>query len=126
MICASDDSRSTTIRWLVVLLAGLAVVVIMALVMTYVFDGTSHDYDFGMMGSWDDTAWLMMLVPAAIILVILVAVLVTIPDRQVRYGSAYAPPSVQMEPMAILDRRLASGDLSLEEYSKLKNELSRR
>jgi uncharacterized membrane protein len=67
-----------------------------------------------------------MLVPAAIILVILVAVLVTIPDRQVRYGSPYAPPSVQMEPMAILDRRLAMGDLSLEEYSKLKNELSRR
>jgi len=110
-----------------VLLVALAVVVSMALLMTFAFDGTSHDYDMGMMGSWDDSVWFMILIPAAIILVILVVLLVAVSDRPSGYSQAYAPPQVQQtEPLAILDRRLASGDISLEEYTKLKNELTRR
>ncbi len=114
-------------RWLIILVGALALVVIMALIMTFAFDGTNNDYDFGMMGSWDDAMWFMMLIPAAIILVILVVLLVSISNRPAEYGPVNTSAQVQqMEPMTILDRRLASGDIPIEEYARLKNELTRR
>ncbi len=81
----------------------------------------------------------MMAIPGAVLLaLVLIIILVAISDRQgpqtrsnVPYPAQfYTPvshfPGVSSDALSILDRRLASGELSIEEYNKVKSELSKR
>ncbi len=121
-----SEVSNRSVRWLVILMVALLAIVIavMALMATTVHNG--NDYDFGMMGSFGGSWWLMMLIPAVIIIAIVVVLLIGLSEHPAVHAPVYAQsPPPQMEPLAILDRRLASGEISVEEYTRLKNELTR-
>ncbi len=132
----SDEDR--TIRALVVML--VVVIVAVPVVMLVAMGLTGWDSDgFGMMGSWGGGWGLMMAIPGAVILIlILIIVLAALSDRPagqaqatVPYPAQYYTPSTPVsgpsnDSLAILDRRLASGEVTVEDYSRIKNELLRR
>jgi uncharacterized membrane protein len=118
----------------------LVAIVAIPVVMLLAMGLTGWDNDgFGMMGSWGGGWGLMMVIPGAVVLiVILVIVLAVLSDGSagqeraaVPYPSQfYAPAATVSVPsndsLAILDRRLASGEVTLDEYSRIKSELLRR
>ena len=132
----SDEDRT---MWAIVALIVVVVVAVPAVMLVAMgLTGWDHD-EFGMMGSWGGGWGLMMAIPgAALLIIILIIVLVAISDRPVRpaqagvpypaqfYMSATPVPGSAHEPLAILDRRLASGEVTVEEYSRIKSELLRR
>ena len=99
-------------------------------------------------GSWDHSGFdmmgwsggglgLMMIAPLGIIIAIVVVILVAMSDRpystggvvpyQAPYYTPYSPVSPSgSDSLAILDRRLASGEMSIEEYTRIKAELLKR
>ena len=134
----ADTDGDRTMRTLLVLL--LVAIVAIPVVMFVAMGLTGWDNDgIGMMGSWGGSWGLMMVIPVAVILVvILVIVLAALSDRPAGQERAavpypaqfYAPAASVLGPsndsLAILDRRLASGEVTVEEYSRIKGELLRR
>jgi uncharacterized membrane protein len=132
----SDEDR--TMRTIVVLL--VVVIVALPVVMLVAMGLTGWDSDgFGMMGSMGGGWGLMMAIPGAILLVIiLIIVLVAISDKpghqvqsNVPYPVQYYPPvppfpGVSTDALSILDRRMASGEISIEEYNRMKSEMMKR
>jgi uncharacterized membrane protein len=134
-MAGSDEDR--TIRTLLVIL--LVVIVAVPILMLVSMGLTGWDNDgYGMMGSWGGGWGLMMAIPGAVILIVILAiVLAALSDRPagqnraaVPYPPQFYPPAVPLsgtssDSMAILDRRLASGEVTVEEYGRIKNELLR-
>ena len=132
----SNEDR--TMRTLVTLLVILIVVVPVVMFMAMGLAGWDHS-GTGMMGSWGGGWGLMMAIPGAILLVIiLIIVLVAISDRPGHPGQSNVPYSAQFYPpvppfsgissdaLSVLDRRLASGEISIEEYNRVKGEIMKR
>ncbi|OGS41499.1 MAG: hypothetical protein A3K67_01455 [Euryarchaeota archaeon RBG_16_62_10] len=115
-----------------ILLLVVAVPAVMLLSMG-VFGGTSSDTHWGMM-SFSGGGWLLMAVPVAIVIILLILLGTSEPRGSPTAGPAYPvqyqgyPPgtSQRVDAFAILDRRLASGEISLEEYGRIKAELVKR
>jgi uncharacterized membrane protein len=132
----SNEDR--TMRTLVTLLVILIVVVPVVMFIAMGLAGWDHS-GIGMMGSWGGGWGLMMAIPGAILLVIiLIIVLVAISDKpghqaqsNVPYPVQYYPPvppfpGVSTDALSILDRRMASGEISIEEYNRMKSEMMKR
>lgn len=118
---------------LIVLLIAVPAVMLIAMALTGSWDHSGFD----MMGWSGGGLGLMMIAPVGIIIVIAIIILVAMSDRPsstggvVPYQAQYHPP-YPIEPpssgdsLAILDRRLASGEISIEEHSRIKTELLKR
>lgn len=118
---------------LIVLLIGVPAVMLIAMAVTGSWDHSGFD----MMGWSGGGLGLMMIVPLGLIIAIVIAILVAMSDRpsstggvvpyQAPYYPQYSPvPSSGGDSLAILDRRLASGEMSIEEYTRVKAELLKR
>ena len=117
---------------LIVLLIGVPAVMLIAMALTGSWDHSGLD----MMGWSGGGLGLMMLAPLGIIIAIVVLILVAMSDRPystgrvVPYQAPYYPYSPVSpsgsDSLAILDRRLASGEMSIEEYARIKAELQKR
>ncbi len=124
--------------WPILLLVSLIVIVpllmVVGLYMAGAWSGTSTD--FGMMGSLGGWWPFMMIVPIVVVLVIVALILLVLgePARPVQYAQYYSAPGYSAygtqpapaDPMAILDRRLASGEITVDEYNRLKDEIRKR
>jgi len=118
---------------LIVLLIGVPAVMLIAMAVPGSWDHSGFD----MMGWSGGGLGLMMIAPLGIIIAIVIIILVAMSDRPsstggvVPYQAPYYPPYSPVPPsgsdsLAILDRRLASGEISIEEYTRIKAELLRR
>jgi len=118
---------------LIVLLIGVPAVMLIAMEVTGSWDHSGFD----MMGWSGGGLGLMMIAPLGIIIAIVIIILVAMSDRPystgrvVPYQAPYYPPYSPVPPsgsdsLAILDRRLASGEISIEEYARIKAELLKR
>ena len=129
-----DRTMSTLVTLLVILIVVVPVVMFIAMGIA----GWNHS-GFGMMGSWGGGWGLMMAIPGAILLVIiLIIVLVAISDKpghlgqsNVPYPAQFYPPvppfsGISSDALSVLDRRLASGEISIEEYNRVKGEIMKR
>ncbi len=111
----------------VVLLIGLliAVPVLMIIVMAL---GGLGDFGFHMMegigGSW----WVIVIPVFGLLAIALVLLLILgRPQGGPLPPVPYPPfPAKQDEPLAILDRRLASGEITLDEYLRVREHLTRK
>lgn len=111
----------------VVLLIGLliAVPVLMTIVMAL---GGLGDFGFHMMegigGSW----WVIVIPVFGLLAIALVLLLILgRPQGGPLPPVPYPPfPAKQDEPLAILDRRLASGEITLDEYLRVREHLTRK
>jgi uncharacterized membrane protein len=132
----SNEDR--TMKTLVTLLVVLIVVVPVIMFLAMGVAGWDHT-GIGMMGSWGGGWGLMMVIPGALLLVIiLIIVLVAVSDKpghrtqsNVPYPAQYYPPvppfpGVSNDVLSILDRRIASGEISIDEYNKVKSEIMKR
>jgi uncharacterized membrane protein len=101
------------------------------------FTGSWDRSGFDMMGWSGGGLGLLTIAPIGIIIAIVIIILVAMSDRPSSTGGAVPyqiqsyPPysSVHLsssDPMSILDRRLASGEVSIEEYNRIKAELLKR
>jgi uncharacterized membrane protein len=131
-----DESSDTRLyRTLLVLLIALlvAVPVIMVLMMGLV--GGSHlQTGWGMMGDWGGGwGWMMIIPVVAVIAIVLVLVAIAARDSNEHPQSHmtqcypnYQPPLQSgSDAASILDRRLASGEINVEEYNRIKDQLTR-
>jgi uncharacterized membrane protein len=117
----------------IVLLVGVPVVMLVAMAFTGSWDHSGFD----MMGWSGGGLGLMMIGSVGLIIVVVIIILVAISDRpsstggvvphQAQYYPPYAPvPPSNSDSLTILDRRLASGEISIEEYNRIKAELLKR
>lgn len=113
-----SNGRIDPLRWL-----GIALVVAVGLMagLGYVTMSTTGGY-YGMMGggSWG-WALVMMGIPAVILVLILLAALGGLGEPAA--VPAYAPPA--QNPVEILEQRYARGELSREDYLKIREDLTR-
>ncbi len=132
-MAGSDEDR--TIRTLLVILLVVIVAVPILMLISMGLTGWNND-GYGMMGSWGGGWGLMMAIPGAVILIVILAIiLAALSDRPagqnraaVPYPPQFYPPAAPVsgtssDSMAILDRRLASGEVTVEEYGRIKSEL---
>ncbi len=113
-----ENPKMSPLPWL-----GIALVVAIALMAILgVLSYSSYGGSYGMMGggSWGWAA-LMMGVPAIVLIVILLAVLGGL--REPVAYPAYMPPPQQ--PLDILEQRYARGELTREDYLRIRDDLSR-
>ena len=110
--------KMSPLAWL-----GIALVVAMALmVILGVLGSSTYDGYYGMMGggSWG-WAMLMMGIPAVVLIVVLLAALGGLAEP-VAYPTPAPPPE---NPLEILERRYASGELTREDYLRIRDDLTR-
>jgi len=118
-----------------VLLIGLLIAVpILMLVMMGLVGGSHLQSGSGMMGDWGgDWGWMLIIPVVTVIAVVLVLVAIAARDsgehphsHMTQYYPQYQPP-VQSgsDAISILDRRLASGEITVEEYNRIKDQLTR-
>lgn len=132
------DSQNKIVRWFVLIIVAFVIIVFVgvAVAMTSGNNSTNTDYDYGMMGSWGGAWWLMMIVPIGIVVLVALFLVIALADHPsgqaplaqsypTQFYPQYGPP-LTSEPLAILDRRLASGEITIEEHARLKEELARR
>ncbi len=103
-------------------LAWLGVALVVAIALMVVLGSTAYGGYYGMMGSgsWGWAA-LMMGIPAVVLIVVLLAALGGLGEP--RAYPAYAPPPEN--PLEILERRYARGELTREDYLKIRDDLTR-
>ncbi len=110
----------------VVLIALLiAIPVIMIVIMAL---GGFGSFGFHMMQTFGDS-WLVIVIPVFGLLVIALILLLILgrPAEGPLPPIPYPPyPGKQEEPLSILDRRLASGEITLDEYLRLREHLTRK
>ena len=112
------NQRMSPLAWL-----GVALVVAIALMAIFgVLSFSTYGGYYGMMGSgsWG-WALLMMGIPAVILIVILFAALGGLREP-VGYPNYVPPPQ---NPLDILEQRYARGELTREDYMKIRDDLSR-
>lgn len=112
------EERISPLAWL-----GIALVVAIALMALFgALSFSTYGGYYGMMGSgsWG-WALLMMGIPAVILIVILLAALGGV--REPAPYSAYVPPSGN--PLEILEQRYARGELTREDYLRIRDDLTR-
>lgn len=112
------SQKMSPVAWL-----GLGLVVAIALmVLLGVLGWSTYGGSYGMMGggSWGWAA-LMMGIPAVVLIVILLAALGGLREPAV-YGTAPLPPQ---NPIDILDQRYARGELTREDYLRIRDDLTR-
>lgn len=132
----TDISNERFTRSVIMLLVALVIVVpvVMILAMAAAGGWSDSGYDYGMMGSWAGGWGLMMIVPVGVVLLLIVILIIAVTDRPssvVSVPVAYPPQPLSSEraasdPQSMLDMRLARGELSIEEYTRIKSELNRR
>jgi len=108
---------------LILLVVGLVVsVMLIGIVGANSFSRTSGDY--GMMGGWG-VGMAFMVVPAIILILILLVAIGEFGERP-GYNTypVYVPP--QPSPLDILDQRYARGEISGDEYYRMKAEFGKR
>jgi len=133
---SSDVSNDRIVRSMLVLLIALVVVVPLLMLLTMAVSGgwSTNDYDFGMMHSWAGGWGIMMIVPVGAVLILVLILLITVTDRPSQVvpttlafnphiSSSETPAS---DPVSVLNLRLARGEVSLQEYAKIRDELNRR
>lgn len=115
------------------LLIGVPAVMLVAMAVTGSWDHSGFD-----MMEWSGGGLgLIMIAPVGIIIAVVIIILVAMSDRpsstggvvpyQVPYYPPYPPvPPSSSDSLTILDRRLASGEISMEEYNRIKAELLKR
>jgi len=132
---ATIDNQHRHVNWLVLLIVALVVIVPVGMVLAMAFadNSPSSDGDFGMMGSWGGAWGLMMIVPIAVVVLIIIVLVMVLTDRPAvqTYSSTCFPPYAPSPPWSgdarsVLDRRLAAGEVTVEEYNRIKDELTRR
>lgn len=124
---ASGNQDKTLTNLLVILLV-LVFVVPAAVFALVALTGLWGDGSFGMMDWWGGGMGLMMLVPGGVVLLIIIVLILAVLDRPgqttptypAQYYASYQPPPAE-DPLAILDRRLAAGEISVEEYNRIRN-----
>lgn len=111
------SQKSNALPWL-----GIALVVAIALMVVLgIVSFANYGGSYSMMGngSWG-WAVLMMGVPAIILIIILLAALGGL--REPAAGPVYAPP----QPLEILEQRYARGELTREDYLRIRDDLRGR
>lgn len=115
------NRKTSTLLWLVIAL--VVSVAAMAIIGALTFSGT--DTGYGMMGG-GDWGWSMafMAVPAVILILILIVAIGGLDERPA-YNTypVYVPP--QPSPLGILNERFARGEVSQEEYDRIRAKLDR-
>ena len=130
-----ESSDARLYRTLLVLLIALLVAVpVLMLLMMGLVGGSHFQTGSGMMGDWGgDWGWMMIIPVVAVIVIVLVLVAIAARDsgehphlHNSQYFPQYQPP-VQSgsDAISVLDRRLASGEITVEEYSRIKDQLTR-
>lgn len=114
------EGKTSALVWLVV---GLVISVVLVGILA-ASSYSQSDGDYGMMGGWG-AGMAFMAVPAIILIVIALIVVGEIGERP-GYNTypVYVPP--QPNPLDILDQRYARGDISSDEYYRMKAELGKR
>ena len=115
-------------RLLIVLIAVVVVLAIgipMVILMTAGPMDSWMDSHFGMMGEWGGAWILMMVIPIVIVIVLIFVLLYAFREHRTLPPQTYAPmPPVGGDALAILDRRLASGEVSIDEYNRIRQQLT--
>ncbi len=111
----ADNQRDTLIQIMIVLIvAVLGLVVVSSLFGGGMMGG-------GMMGGMMGFGWLIMLLPIIFIIVLIYALL----DKD-KPSYTPSPYHVKENPLQILERRYASGEVSREDYLRMKEDLHTR
>ena len=130
---SNDRPLNLLIAVLIVLLIGVPALMMIAMALTGSWDHSGFD----MMGWSGGGFGLMMIAPFGIIIAVVIIILVAMSDRPSSTGGvmsyqaqSYPPyppvPPSNSDSLAILDRRLASGEVSIDEYNRIKAELLKR
>jgi putative membrane protein len=114
------NTKSNTLLWLVIAL--VVSVAAMAMIGALAFSGSDGDYM--MMGGGWGWAMALMVVPGIILTLILIVALGGLEAKPV-YNAypVHAPP--QPSPLDILNQRFARGEISQDEYERMKAALGR-
>lgn len=123
----SSHPEDRLLTGLVVVLIALLLAIPVAMIIIMALGGFGT-YGFEMMQDMG-TSWWTVAIPAVglLVIAILLVIILGSPRRGPLPPVPYPPYfPVQEEPLAILDRRLASGEISLDEYLRLREHLTRR
>jgi len=114
------DSKRSALVWLV---GGLVISVVLIGIVA-ASSLSRSDGDYGMMGGWS-VGLAFMAVPVIILILILLIAIGEFGERP-GYNTypVYVPP--QPSPLDILDQRYARGDISSDEYCRMKAEFGKR
>lgn len=127
-----EGSQNRRFWALIALLIVLLVAVPILMALSMGLFGSGLWQDMGMMGDWShDWGW-MMIIPVVVVIVLVFVLILsagseTHEQRYRYYPQNYppVPPPQEGDPQAILDRRLASGTITIEEYNQIKDRLAR-
>lgn len=130
-----ENSDARLHRTLLVLLIALLVAVPVLMLLTMGLAGGSHfQTGSGMMGDWGGGwGWMMIIPVVAVIATVLVLVLIAAGDssehphsHMTQYYPQYQSPIQSgSDATSILDRRLASGEITVDEYGRIKDQLTK-
>jgi len=109
------NKMSNMILWLVIAL--ISSVAIMAVIGAFAFSVNGGDMDDMMNGGWGWSMGAFMIVPAIILILIIVVALGGPEDKTVYVQ--------QQSPLDILNQRFARGEISQDEYERMKAVLGR-
>lgn len=117
----TTDRRTRTLIWLVI--AFVVAVAALAIIGALTWSGTDNGY--GMMGG-GDWGWAMalMVVPAILLILIIVYAIVGVEERPA-YNTQPVYVQPQPSPLEILNQRYARGEISNEEYERIRSQLGR-
>ncbi len=118
-----ENSRTNPLTWLgIALVVAIALMAIFGAITMWTWHGGYAGGDYGMMGgsNWGWAA-VMMVVPAVILVVLLVAVLVG-----TREPVATGTPAPTSSPLEILDARYARNEVSRDDYLRIRSDLMER
>ena len=117
-----DRLLSAVVLMLIALL--IAVPVVMVIIMAFGGFGTDGVH---MMDSFGDGWWIIVVPVVGLLVIAVVLILILSRPEGPLPPVPYPPfPGRQEEPLAILDRRLASGEISVDEYLRLREHLTKK
>ncbi len=112
---------------LIAIVVVLAIGIPMAILMTAGPMDSWMDSHFGMMGEWGGAWVLMMIVPIVVVIVLVFVLVYALREDRTLPPPTYAPIAPPSgDARAILDRRLASGEISIDEYNRIMEQLTGR
>jgi|GEM_PF-1684358 len=122
---AHPEDRPLSVLVIVLIVLLIAIPVAMVVIMAFGGFGT---FGFEMMRDIGNSVWVIVIPAFGLLLVALILILILArPERGPLPPVPYPPyPAKPDEPLLILDRRLASGEITLDEYLKLRDHLTRK